>query len=108
VLILDDIHIPSIYRMFEILREDAMFELLRRDGNTAIFRRTEAPTFPPTADGWWEQGYNAARFPIELDPKPPEPEPEPEPIPEPMESPMPGPLRLLRRVADKARRFGVF
>ena len=64
LLILDDIHIPNIFRLFAILREDAMFDLLGLAGTTAFFRRTSAPLFNPTGDGWWEQNYNRKRFPV--------------------------------------------
>jgi len=58
LLVVDDIQIRSIRRMFEILEADAMWRLDEVVGNTAFFRRTDAPTFCPTGDGWWEQGYN--------------------------------------------------
>ncbi len=58
LLVIDDIHIPSIGNMFETVRADAMFEFLEIVGNTAFLRRTDAPTFDPEGDGWWRQGYN--------------------------------------------------
>lgn len=58
LLIVDDIHIPSIHDLFRFLRADAMFRLVERIGTTAFFERTEAPTFDSCGDGWWEQGYN--------------------------------------------------
>lgn len=64
LLVLDDIHIPTIRRLFDVLAEDEMFTLLETVGNTAFFERTDAPTFSPTGDGWWLQRYNAARFPV--------------------------------------------
>lgn len=64
LLIIDDIHIPTLYRMFEFLRDDAMFQLVEVVGTTAFFRRTSAPLFPPTEDNWFTQGYNKARFPV--------------------------------------------
>lgn len=57
-LIVDDIQIPTIRRMFRILRKDQMWELIRVSDNTAFFKRTHAPTANPLGDGWWEQGYN--------------------------------------------------
>jgi hypothetical protein len=57
-LVVDDVHIPSVANMLDVLRNDAMFSLDRVIRTTAFFRRTTAPTFPPFADGWWEQGYN--------------------------------------------------
>src|SRR5579862_6036419 len=59
LLILDDIHIPTVHNLFEFLRRDAMFDLNEVVGTTAFFHRTSAPTFDPFGDGWWEQKYNA-------------------------------------------------
>lgn len=64
LLVLDDIHIPTIYQMFCVLREDSMFDLLEVCGYTAVFRRTAAPTFSPTGDNWWTQPYNTRRYPV--------------------------------------------
>lgn len=64
VLVVDDIHIPTIYRMFEFPREDQMFRLLEVVGTTAFFVRTDAPLFSPRGDGWWLQNFNSQRFPI--------------------------------------------
>ncbi|GAB4184153.1 MAG: hypothetical protein Tsb002_06880 [Wenzhouxiangellaceae bacterium] len=62
LLLLDDIHIPTLWRMFEFIREDAMFELVEVCGWTAVFRRTAAECFNPLGDGWWKQGFNEARW----------------------------------------------
>ena len=59
LLILDDIHIPTVHRLFQFLRRDAMFELDQTVQTTAFFSRTSAPTFDPFGDGWWLQNYNA-------------------------------------------------
>jgi Methyltransferase domain len=59
LLIVDDIHIRSIRNLFQFLRADAMFQLDEVAGTTAFFTRTDAPTFDPLGDGWWEQNYNA-------------------------------------------------
>jgi hypothetical protein len=64
LLIVDDIQIPTIHRLFEFLREDAMFDLIEVVGTTAFFRRTGAPLFNPLGDGWWEQGFNTNRHPV--------------------------------------------
>jgi len=64
LLVLDDIHIPTVRHIFDFLSEDAMFRLEEVAGETAFFRRTDAPTFSPECDGWWEQRYNTARFPL--------------------------------------------
>jgi hypothetical protein len=63
LLIIDDLKIPSIGRMYEIVKEDAMFELVDVvDGNTAFLRRTSAPLIHPEQDGWWLQGYNRSYY----------------------------------------------
>jgi hypothetical protein len=59
LLILDDIHIPTIHNLFQFLRRDAMFELDEVVQTTAFFTRTSAPTFDRFGDGWWQQNYNA-------------------------------------------------
>lgn len=58
MLIVDDIHIPSLRFMFEFLRKDAMWRLNDVVDQTAFFARTEAATLDPLGDGWWLQGYN--------------------------------------------------
>jgi hypothetical protein len=63
ILILDDIHIPTITHLYHVLREDPMWEPIREIGYTAFLVRTDAPLFDPTADGWWLQPYNLRRFP---------------------------------------------
>lgn len=62
LLILDDVQIPTIGRLADFLAEDAMFEFLALVEGTAIFRRTDAPTFDPCGDGWWTQRYNRRRI----------------------------------------------
>jgi hypothetical protein len=62
-LVIDDIQIPSIRRMVEILSADDMWHLEQTVGRTAFLRRTDAPTFCPTGDSWWEQGYNRPAVP---------------------------------------------
>jgi len=64
-LVIDDIQIPSVSNMLDVLRRDDMFTLKHTVRTTAFFRRTNAPTFSPLGDGWWEQGYNK-RFGIAL------------------------------------------
>ena len=59
LLILDDIHIPTVQNLFQFLRRDAMFELDEIVQTTAFFTRTGAPTFDPFGDGWWQQNYNS-------------------------------------------------
>jgi hypothetical protein len=62
-LVLDDIHIPSIGRMLDILKLDTMWRLEEIVGHTAFLVRTDAPTLCPTGDGWYKQGYNRAAAP---------------------------------------------
>jgi hypothetical protein len=64
LLIVDDINIPTVFKLFEFLREDQMFELLEVIHTTAFFKRTAAPVFNPLGDGWWSQEYNRKRFPV--------------------------------------------
>jgi len=67
LLVIDDIHIPTIRQLFDFLREDEMFTLIETVGKTAFFERTAAPTFSPWQDGWWLQAYNTKRFPVPYD-----------------------------------------
>lgn len=64
-LVIDDIQIPSVANMLDVLRRDEMFQLDRVFRTTAFLRRTNAATFSPFGDGWWEQGYNT-RFGVAL------------------------------------------
>ncbi len=63
LLIVDDIRIPTVRRMFDIIAADDMFETLEVvDGNTAFLRRTDAPLVHPESDSWWLQGYNGSYY----------------------------------------------
>lgn len=62
LLVIDDIHIPTIFRLFSFLRDEKMFDLLGVTSTTAFFRRNASPLFDPTSDGWWLQAYNQKRF----------------------------------------------
>jgi hypothetical protein len=62
LLIVDDIQIPTIGNLFDVLSADEMFDLQEVVETTAFFRRTMAPTFPATGDGWWDQRYNRRAF----------------------------------------------
>lgn len=66
LLVIDDVHIPTIHNLFTFLKDDAMFDLLEVVGTTAIFRRTAAPLFDPYGDAWRQQEYNRKRFPATL------------------------------------------
>jgi hypothetical protein len=61
VLIVDDVNIPTIGRMADIIAEDAMWDLMDIVATTALFRRTGAATFDPLGDGWWTQRFNQRR-----------------------------------------------
>lgn len=61
LLIVDDVQIPTIGRMADVLQEDAMWQLESLSGKTAIFRRTSAETLPPCGDHWYAQDYNRRR-----------------------------------------------
>jgi hypothetical protein len=59
LLILDDIQIRSIRNLFEFLCSDRMFQLEEVVRTTALFTRTNTPTFDPIGGGWQQQKYNA-------------------------------------------------
>jgi predicted O-methyltransferase YrrM len=61
LLVVDDIHIPTISRLADFISEDSMFEKVEFINTTAVFRRTDAPVFDPFGDGWWLQNYNRRR-----------------------------------------------
>ena len=65
VLILDDIHIPTIRHLFEFLREDDMFYPHQVVGTTAFLVRSNAPALSREGDDWWLQRYNVQRFPVD-------------------------------------------
>lgn len=73
LLIVDDIHIPTIRHLFDFLHEDEMFTLVQVVAESAYFRRTDAPVFPTLLDGWWLQNYNKKRFPVPVKPVQPSP-----------------------------------
>ena len=62
LLLVDDIQIPSIRRMYDIIEAGEMFDLLEVVDNMAFFRRTAAPLINPYGDNWWLQGYNKAAY----------------------------------------------
>ncbi len=97
LLIVDDIHIPTITNLFEFLCADDMFALQEVVETTAFFRRTGSPTFSPTGDGWWEQRYNQRAF------ESTRPEPLREPFPARNDSATPCHLDQLGQVVDPQR-----
>ena len=58
LLVIDDIHIPSIHNLFRVVSHDDMFRVIEVCGKTAFLQRTEAPLFDPWDDGWWLQRSN--------------------------------------------------
>jgi hypothetical protein len=65
ILIIDDVHIATIGRLADFINEDPMFEFVELVSTTAVFQRTDAPTFNPLGDGWWEQNFNRRRIPFD-------------------------------------------
>ena len=63
ILMVDDVHIPTLFNLYRFLREEKMFMFLDKISNTAFFRRTNVPTFDPLGDGWDQQYFNLRRFP---------------------------------------------
>jgi hypothetical protein len=66
LLIVDDIHIPSVFNMFEVIAFDKMFELIEVVEATAFFRRTDSPTFDPLMGSWIYHRYNYENAPDRL------------------------------------------
>lgn len=62
LLVVDDIHIPTVRWLHDFLCADDMFDLQHCIGNTAFFQRTRHETLNPLGDDWWKQGYNRKRF----------------------------------------------
>lgn len=58
LLVVDDIHIPTIHNLFRFLCKERMFRMLEVSSRTAFFERTAAPAFDPWGDGWWLQEFN--------------------------------------------------
>jgi hypothetical protein len=79
LLVLDDIRIPTIARMFDIVKADEMFDVIEVvGGNTAFARRTDAAMIDPESDSWWLQGYNRSYYQELMSPsRPPQPRPDP-------------------------------
>jgi hypothetical protein len=63
LLIIDDIRIPSIGRMCDIIKDDDMFDIIEVvQGNTAFLRRTGSSLIDPESDSWWLQRFNRAYY----------------------------------------------
>ena len=63
ILILDDIHIPTINNLYRFLCEDDMFYFHSIVDSTAFFQRSQSDAMDHHGDGWWLQRYNIQRFP---------------------------------------------
>jgi hypothetical protein len=63
ILIIDDIHMPTIRNMFNFLVEDDLFYLDCIVFQTAFFRRSDVQLVQPDGDHWWSQRYNIQQFP---------------------------------------------
>ncbi len=62
VLVIDDIHIPTIGHLHDFLRDDEMWEHLGDVDTTGFFQRTHVEMLSPHGDGWPQQRYNRRRF----------------------------------------------
>jgi hypothetical protein len=62
LMIIDDVNIPTIGRMLDIIKAGDMFELIEVVQYTAFLRRTSAPLIDPLGDSWWLQGFNREHY----------------------------------------------
>ena len=67
ILIVDDIHIPSIGNMYDLLRADRMYDEVGVFASTGVLRRTADPGVPADGDHWYEQNYNISQFPRSME-----------------------------------------
>ena len=63
ILIVDDIHIPTIYNLYKFLLQDDSFYSHGVAATTAFFERSNAPAFDMESDGWKLQRYIVQGFP---------------------------------------------
>lgn len=63
LLIVDDVHIPTVSHLVDVVRREEMFEMVDSVHCTVFFRRTDSPVRDPFGDNWWLQGYNSAHYP---------------------------------------------
>ncbi len=61
LLVIDDVQIPTIANLFDVLCSDTMWKLIEVVDTTAFFRRTAAEGIDPYGEGWWLQDYNTQR-----------------------------------------------
>lgn len=62
ILVVDDIHIPTVRQLYDVLRDDKMWTHVEDVLTTAFFQRTDAPVFDPFGDGWERQQFNQRHF----------------------------------------------
>ena len=62
LLIIDDIQIPSISRMFEILAEEEIYSFIGIEETTGFLRRNKRPRLFAEFGGWIYQNYNGKNF----------------------------------------------
>jgi len=63
LLIVDDVNIPTISHLVDVVRQEEMFEMVDSAHCTVFFRRTDSPERDPIGDNWWLQGYNSKHYP---------------------------------------------
>jgi len=63
LLIVDDVNIPTIAHLVDVIRQEEMFEMIDSVHTTVFFRRTDAPVRDPFGDNWSMQGYNMKHYP---------------------------------------------
>lgn len=61
LLIIDDVQIPTIANMYQVLRSDRMYHELEVIDDCAFLRRSDEPALDPYGEGWWQQDYNLRR-----------------------------------------------
>jgi hypothetical protein len=69
LLIIDDVQIPSIGSMYDLLRSDRMYDEIEIIDDCAFLRRTAAPGIDPYGEGWWDQAYNDKISTLHLSPR---------------------------------------
>ncbi len=63
ILIVDDIHIPTIYNLYKFLSQDDSFYSHGVVATTAFFQRSNTPPINMEGDEWTLQRYNIQNFP---------------------------------------------
>jgi hypothetical protein len=63
LLVIDDVNIPTISHLVDVIRQEDMFEMVNTVQCTAFFSRTDSPPRDPFGDNWWLQAYNSKHYP---------------------------------------------